>query len=261
MAKIKRTFILLIVIVLLVGAVGVSSAEDKVLKEEKSKAKEKIDIFFFDLNMRGKMFVNFFEKFYKQFLKLSLPKSLDKLYEGSVPETPGNAYLGQMFKTVGAFDGIVVNLQENDIANAKVNYKQFSDEYNKMSNMVPKWKGFYRMKLVDQLGKDLDSNNVPKAFEDIGKIGESCDRCHRDVKPQVWAKYYWRDFDTVNITTPEGNMTWHPAMAKYLATPFEGIVVNGAENKWTESNKSYQLFKIMFGNLRKACNNCHKTPR
>lgn len=213
----------------------------------------------------------------------SLPKSLDEQYKGSVPGTMSSPYLFEMLKMAGFFEGITVNIQEGDIANAKNSFKQFSDEYNKMSKLVPEWKRYFSHRLVTKLGEDLNMGNIAVdntgnmavdnignvavgniavdiVMQDIGNIGVSCDRCHEKVMPQVQAKYYWKDFNTVNVNTPMGNMAWTDAM-QVTATGFDGISVNLQEDKRTDAYNSWQLYKTMLGNLKDACNNCHNTPR
>lgn len=214
------------------------------------------------MNVIMMQFNNVLENVYRLFMRISLPKSLDEQYKGSVPETMSSPYLFEMLKMAGFFEGIVVNVQEGDIANAKNAFNKFSGEYDKMSTLVPEWKNYFDRGLVDQLGKDLNTGNVAvdTVMQDVQKIGVSCDRCHGNEWPQVWAKYYWRDFDTVNVNTPMGNMAWPDAM-QVKATGFDGIVVNLEEDKRTEAYNSWQLYKTMLLNFKEACNNCHTTPR
>lgn len=210
----------------------------------------------------GGQISNAFESIYKLFMRLSLPSSLDGQYQGSVPETMSSPYLFEMLKMTGFFEGIAINVQEGDIVNARNSFDQFSGEYDNMSTLVPEWRSYFNHNLVDKLGKDLYAENVAVdvVMQDIGNVGVSCDRCHGNVWPQVWAKYYWRDFDTINVSTPMGNMTWPNAM-QIKAAGFDGVVVNLEEGKRTEAYNSWQLYKTMILNFKDACKNCHTTPR
>ncbi len=203
------------------------------------------------------------ENIYRLFLKMTLPSSIDQYYIGSTPEVPGNVYLGEMFKLAGMMEGIAVNMQEGDFTNAKNSFNAFSAQYDSVSKMVPEWKIYFDKKLVAEIGKDIDDHNVSKTFADLGKLGEKvCAQCHRNSKPQVWAKFYWRDFRTVNISTPEGNMSWPEAKAKYVASSFDGATINLAEGKRDSANQSAELFKLMYTvNVKNACSSCHATPR
>ena len=74
-------------------------------------------------------------------------------------------------------------------------------------------------------------------------------------------KYYWRDFRTVNITTPGGNVPW-PAGMEFIATAFDGTLINLAEGKLDKAKQSAELFRTMFPpKLKEACNQCHDSER
>jgi hypothetical protein len=208
----------------------------------------------------GQHSLNGFENLYRLFMRMSLPGSLDKFYAGSTPEVPGNELLGEMFTQAGAFEGIAVNLQEHDMANATASYNVFAGEYKNISEKVPEWQDYFDIATVNKLGNDLKANNVTASFQDIGTIGATCSKCHADHQPQVWAKYYWRNFDTVNVSTPGGNLTWPNAMFA-LAGSFDSIGVNAAEGKQIEANNSFNQFKALYTDTKQACNQCHDTPR
>jgi hypothetical protein len=199
------------------------------------------------------------ENIYRTFLRMTLPESIGQFYAGSTPEVPGNAYLGEMFGLSGMMAEIGANLQQGDFASAKNSFIGFSAQYDKVSKMVPEWKKYFDKKLVAEIGKDIDQKNVPKAFADMGVLGEKvCAECHRNSKPQVWVKYYWKDFRTVNITTPEGNMSWPAAKEKYVASSFDGATIYLAQGKRDAANDSAEFFRMMYTvNVANACKTCH----
>jgi cytochrome c553 len=201
-----------------------------------------------------------FENLYQSFMKSSLPHSLDKFFKTQQPEVPGSEWLGEMFKLSGTFEGIATNLQEGDRVNATASYNAFANEYKNVSKKVPEWERYFDIKTVDKLGKDLKSKNDTASFQDIGILGETCSRCHEDRQPQVWAKYYWRDFDTVNVSTDSGNLSWTPAMFA-LAGAFDGIGINAVKGNQTATNNSFIQFKSLYTDIKTACSNCHDTPR
>ncbi len=220
---------------------------------------EQISQHAFQHGMKG--FIDVFEQIYRLFMRLSLPPVLDKIYNGSVPETPINSYMIEMFKLADPFMGITTDVQQGDMKNATANFNQFKAQYQNVSKMVPQWQGYWDINLVNQLGKDLNDNNKQAVFQDVGKIGEGCAKCHANEMPQVWAKYYWRDFDTVNVSTPEGNLSWNDAMTKYLDSGYSGIGSNIREGKQQDAMNSFNLYKSMLLNFKQACNDCHNTPR
>ena len=247
----KATCVL--VLLMLLSGLGVASAEMNMPNVEQ------ISEHAMKQGMSG--VVKVFENFYRLFMKLSLPKSLDEFFTTQIPEVPGSSeWVKEMFIQAGAFEGIIINLQQGDMINATANYNVFANEYKKISMKVPEWKGYFDLAAVDKLGKDLKANDANAAFQDIGAIGATCSRCHADRQPQVWAKYYWRDFDTVNVTTSGGNLSWTPAMFA-LAGAFDGIAVNAAEGKQNEAINSFNEFKALYTDLKKACDNCHDSQR
>ena len=80
------------------------------------------------------------ETLYKLVLERALPSSLDPIYQGSIPERVGNAYLGEMFNMAGPLSAIAINVQQGDWTNAKTSFNAFSAEYNNVSKMVPEWR-------------------------------------------------------------------------------------------------------------------------
>jgi cytochrome c556 len=248
----KKAICVLVLLTFLTG-IGIASAEINIPNAEQ------ISQHALQQGMKG--FIDMFEQVYRLFMRLSLPQSLDNIYNESTPETPSGSYIPEMFKMAEPMIGITTDVQEGDMTNATVNFNQFKAQYIKVSKMVPKWEGYWDIKLVNKLGADLKKNNVPAVFQDVGAIGQGCSKCHANEMPQVWAKYYWKDFDTVNVSTPEGNLSWTDAMTKYLDGAYSGTGSNIREGKQQDALNSSMLFESMMLNFKQACNNCHKTPR
>ncbi len=246
----KKTIYVLVLLMLLIG---IASAEVNIPNAEQISQKA--------LQQGMKGFIHMFDRAYRLFMRLSLPPVLDSIYSGSTPETPGGSYIPEMFKLADPLIGITTDVQEGDMANATVNFNQFKAQYQKVSKMVPQWQGYWNINLVNKLGEDLNNNNISAVFQDIGKIGQGCSKCHGNEMPQVWAKYYWKDFNTVNVSTPEGNLSWTDAMTKYLDAAYSGTGSNIREGKQQDALNSSLLFKSMMLSFKQACNDCHKTPR
>ncbi len=253
--KMKKAIRVLVLLTLLAG-IGIASADVNIGIPNTEQQIQKVERQIQDTGTGLRATVEVFENLYRLFLRISLPKSLNKFFTTQTPEVPGNEYLGEMFTVTEAFSGIVVNLQEGDMANAMASYNAFATDYKNISKKVPEWKGYFDIAAVNKLGDDLKANNTKAAFQDIGTIGATCGKCHEDRQPQVWAKYYWRDFDTVSIN----GMPWHDGMSA-LAGAFDGIGVNAAEGKKKEANDSFNQFKALYTETKQACNQCHDTPR
>lgn len=188
-----------------------------------------------------------------------LPSSIDQYYKSQPP-----VYLISMFELGAAMMGIGVNVQQGDMVNAKKSYDDFSKKFKDSSEMVPEWKKYYDQETVQKIGTSLDLGNVPAVFENIGKLGEGCAKCHMEKMPQVWNKYNWNDFGKLTLKTPnpaEPVLPFPAAKIKYLAAGFDGIGVNIKNNNQKGAQESFGLFKTMFDNMNSTCSSCHVSPR
>jgi cytochrome c556 len=187
----------------------------------------------------------------------SLPQSIDKYYENEP------VYLYKMWDLGGTIMGIVANLQQKDINNTKNSFTAFSKLYTESAGLVPEWSRYYNIEAVDKLGNALNSGNPEEIFPALDEVGKTCGTCHREVKPMVWARYHWKDFRKVNMSTgnsQEPELPWAAAKMKYLAPAFDGTIVNIKEGQQNYAADSWNQFNTAFSNLEKACLNCHKEP-
>lgn len=194
-----------------------------------------------------------------------LPSSLDQYYKNynytSIPPQYPQ-YLIEMYELAASFEGVIVNIQKGDFTNATESFKAFSQNYETSSRKVPEWRNFYEPKAVKKLGRALDEHDTQGVFEAIGEVGETCDKCHIENMPPVWNRYNWKDFETVNINTPEGQLPWSAAKRKYLLVGgLHGIVVNIKQGNQSGAQQSFGLFKSMFDNMTDACSSCHSSER
>lgn len=194
-----------------------------------------------------------------------LPNSLDPYYPNSPYQNkPPSAYLGQMFTIVTSMEGIIVNTLQGDNINATNSFDAFAFQYKATSDLIPEWKRYFDINAVNRLGKAVKSGDQKEIFANLEKVGKACDNCHIQVKPLVWAKYYWPNFDNIKINTTNPNdspLPWKEAKQKYIATSFDGITVSLQKGDTAGALKSYDQFRAMFINLKDGCNGCHNTPR
>lgn len=131
-----------------------------------------------------------------------LPASLDNLFP---PKAPAPVYLLEMFALSGPFEGIIVDLQEQDMPGVQANYQAFKAQYQKMSGMVPEWKDRFPLAPVDALGQALASGDPAKVGPALGQVGQVCGSCHLLFQTKAHQKYHWPDFETVRVTDPVTN--------------------------------------------------------
>lgn len=191
-----------------------------------------------------------------------LPQSLDQYYQSAPPQPP--EYLLKMFELGETMVGISINIQQNDMVNAKRSYAAFYENYKNSAEMVPEWKCYYNKSAVEKMGVALNTGDIPGVFQSMDDVGAGCSNCHKVNMPDVWNKYNWKDFSKVMINTPnheETQLPWAAAKMKYLVAGFDGIGVNIKQGDQAGARKSFELFTLMFNNTKQACKACHATER
>lgn len=185
------------------------------------------------------------------------PQSLDKYYE----KEP--LFLFKMFELGGAMMGIVANFRQNDTNNTKTSFDLFSKLYEEDSNLVSEWKSYYNIDAVNKLGNAIDSGSPGEIFTALDEIGKTCGNCHRIEKPAVWAKYHWKDFRKITMSTgnpQEPELPFILSKMKYMAPAFDGTMVNLKENQKKDASDSWNQFNTIFSDLEKTCLQCHTEP-
>jgi hypothetical protein len=111
-----------------------------------------------------------------------LPASLDKYFP---PITEQSVYLFRMLGMNQPFTGIVVDLFEKDIDNARINYKKFRARYLEVSKLVPEWTGYFPVEPLDGLQTALEIGDQEKVMAAVQHVGKMCSDCHVSVMPMV----------------------------------------------------------------------------
>lgn len=188
-----------------------------------------------------------------------LPASLDQYFP---PAAPAPIYLIEMFALAGPFEGIGVDLGQGDIDGAMANYNAFKEQYTKMSEMVPEWKGKFPSEPVDALGEALTSGDPSKIGPAMGAVGGVCGACHELNMVKAYQKYHWQDFDNIEIRDPISgeNLGWQEYMFA-LAGAFGGITNDLAQGQVDNAIANFEVFDARFDALGGSCFNCHTSER
>jgi cytochrome c556 len=187
------------------------------------------------------------------------PASLDQYFP---PKAPAPLYLIEMFTLAGPFEGIGVNLQEGDMANAKLNFQAFNTEYAKISKMVPEWTSQFPQAPVDALGAAINGGNPAQIGPAMGNVGNICSSCHLVNQVKVEQQYHWKNFDDVKVKDPvRGNsLAWADYMTA-LGGTFEGSLVDLQEGNLDNARKNFQAFSAQFKTMATdGCKQCHSDP-
>ena len=183
-----------------------------------------------------------------------LPASLDNLYP---PKAPAPVFLFEMFNLEAPAVGILVDLQEGDIPGVQANYKAFVEQYNKLSDMVPEWKGLFPKEPVEALGAALasgDPGRVGAAFEEVGKV---CGTCHLVNQAKAFQKYHWPDFEGIELTNPltREKVGWVDYMFA-MSGAIGGVSNDLQQGQLDNARRNFQAFSALFKALDQSGTGC-----
>jgi hypothetical protein len=187
------------------------------------------------------------------------PQSLDALYP---PKSEQPVFLFSMLDMEGPFNGIVIDLMEEDFANASANYEKFKQKYMSVSKLIPEWENEYPMKPVEELGAAMQTGDKGKIMASIEEVGKACNGCHLQNMVKVQQKYHWRDFEEIKVTdlVTKESVGFNQLM-QFISMNFSGIGVNLEEGQVDNSKKHFEQFKTRFTSLKASCTHCHTTQR
>jgi hypothetical protein len=187
------------------------------------------------------------------------PQSLDALYP---PKSEQPVFLFAMFDMEAPLNGIIVDLMEEDFANAGANYEKFKQQYVSASKLVPEWENDFPMKPVEDLGTAMQNGDKGKIMASIEEVGKACNGCHLQNMVKVQQKYHWRDFEEVKVTdlVTKESVGFNKLM-KFISMNFSGIGVNLQEGQVDNARKHFEQFKTRFTSLKASCTHCHTTQR
>lgn len=186
-----------------------------------------------------------------------LPASLDRYFP---PQAQEPIWLIEMFNLARTFDGIGVNLQENDMQGARTSFDAFKAQWTRMSVMVPEWTSLFPMQPVEDLGAAIDSGDPGKAGEPLADVDRSCRSCHLLNRVKAYQKYHWKDFDSISVTDPVTgrDMKWANYMAA-MSRSFSGIAASLRKEELDDASAHFQDFSARYTRLgAEGCGQCHR---
>lgn len=182
---------------------------------------------------------------------------LDKLYP---PQAKAPVLLIEMLKLAMFFTSIGHDAVQNDWENAQRGFENFKEQIIKLSGMIPKWKDYFKMDLVEELGQAVARKNVPAIMEVRNKKigGGICGKCHNEYRTPVWFRYHWKDFGKIMVADPvsQKKLPYFVFMAM-VAGSFEGIKIDMLQNQSDNAQKAFGAFTARVEALKKVCGECH----
>ena len=188
-----------------------------------------------------------------------LPASLDNYYP---PESSAPVYLLSMFSIATPLEGIGADLQENDMAGARVNFDVFKSNYIKVRAMVEDWTEKFPLDVVDSLGQAISEGNPARIGAAMAQVGSSCTSCHLISQIKAQQKYHWPDFGLLTLSNPDSGakLSWYDYMMN-MSVSFSGISTSLQQGQLENARKYYREFSSQFSAMAEGCFDCHSTSR
>lgn len=189
----------------------------------------------------------------------ALPASLDNFYP---PQSDAPLYYIAMMDLTTPFSGIVVDLFENDLENARSNFDRFKLKYIEVSKMVPEWQSEYALAPVEELAAAMETGDPAKIMPAFAKVDRVCHTCHMKTMAPVQFKYRWGDFGAISLTDPLTNEDIiFSRLMQLVATNLTGIGIDTEQEQQTNAMKQLEAFRLRFETLKESCEACHDSER
>jgi hypothetical protein len=189
----------------------------------------------------------------------ALPLSLDH-YFPPIAQEP--VFLFRMMGMAKPLTGVIADLQENDLENARANYQRFKTQYVEVSKLVPEWKTLFPLAPINGLGTALQTAEPAKVMAAIEPVANVCSGCHQVNQPKAFFKYHWGDFHAIKTTDPLSKQEVDFAqLMLFLEVNFSGAQLDVEQAQIENTRKQFQGFRSRFQAVSETCMHCHDTER
>lgn len=189
----------------------------------------------------------------------SLPASLAILYP---PENQTPVYYLAMHELAMPFSAAMADVMDQDMANARVGFEKFKEQYVRVAAMVPEWQALFPLRPVDDLGAALASGDPGKIMAAGEAVGQVCHRCHLTAMAPVQHLYRWDKFGDIAVTDPLSKRDVDFALLmRMMEGNFTGIAANLQQGQVENARAAFQGFDARFRAMAGTCELCHETER
>lgn len=190
---------------------------------------------------------------------LALPASLTQYYP---PNTPAPAYLLAMHDLARPFSGVICDVQENDLENARQNFRAFREIYADVAGMIPEWSSAYPTEPLAVLESALAGGDPAAIMPAVAAVGAVCHNCHVQTMAPTQQRYRWDRFGDIALTDPlSGKDVSFPELMLMMEVSFQGIANNLAQEQPERARAQFTGFEARFAEVAEACTFCHETKR
>jgi len=174
----------------------------------------------------------------------------------------GQAYTLGMLELGMRMGAATTAALRDDRERAQVALKRFREQLNKVSAMVPSWKGQFRGGIVDELEAAVTSKaDLAARRKIVARLEKSCTACHARYMFPVQARYKWGDFASASVSTDKGeSLSFHQVMLD-LANNIGAVRGDVEAGQIAQAQVAYKQLTERFGMMEQLCANCHDQPR
>ncbi|NMC43440.1 MAG: hypothetical protein GYA46_05930 [candidate division Zixibacteria bacterium] len=188
-----------------------------------------------------------------------LPVSLAKFYP---PENRAPVYYLAMHELAMPFSGVMADVMEQDMANARAGYEKFKEQYVRVAAMVPEWQALFPLQPVDDLGTALASGDPGKIMASGDAVGRVCHQCHLTATAPAQQVYRWDKFGDIAVPDPLSKRDVDFAMLmRMMEGNFAGIAGDLQQGQVENARMAFQGFDARFQAMAGTCELCHETER
>ncbi|HSH00123.1 MAG TPA: hypothetical protein VLB27_08740 [candidate division Zixibacteria bacterium] len=189
----------------------------------------------------------------------ALPASLAQYYP---PNTPAPAYLLAMHDLARPFSGVICDVQEGDLENARQNFSAFRDVYAEVAGMIPEWSSAYPTEPLATLETALTGGDPAAVMPAVAAMGAVCHNCHVRTMAQTQQRYRWDRFGDIALTDPlSGRDVGFAELMLMMEVSFQGIANDLAQDQLENARAQFDGFAARFAEVAEACAFCHETKR
>jgi len=183
------------------------------------------------------------------------PASLGKWYK---PANKRQVWLHTMFRLRREMQAISEYAKQNDQPGMDKWISRLEQDYSKIADMVPEWKGEIKPRLIPELELFAKKGDSVRLGKTLTMLQRTCDDCHADFQPLVSALYRSPYYDEIQVKDANGTPQDFDDSMKDLSESVNRILIALNDDHKTVAMQVSQNLAGQFRNLGDSCNSCHK---
>jgi len=188
-----------------------------------------------------------------------LPASLDALFP---PRADGPVLLDAMVEMDLALSGLVADVLEQDLGNARAGFPRLEKAWAAARALVPEWAPRWPGEPLKALGTALEGDDPGAVMGAVESLGGVCAACHHVSMVAVQQRYHWGDFASIEVTDPlaRDDVSFGALMHR-LAGDLAAIPNDLAQGQVAAARSHLEGLRARYETLEESCGSCHASER